>query len=118
MLTVSSQLIIMGQPLGPAFVTRSKVWIDGIHAGHLGREVVERIHTETRASVGSIETNYGGTWVLPPSDSRFLLSVEDSIDARADFWNFIASRFAMEFTYDSIYGGEGYRLRYRDIALD
>ncbi|MDT0347732.1 hypothetical protein [Streptomyces litchfieldiae] len=111
-------ILIRNSGLGPAFVARSKVWIDGIHAGHLGREAVDRIRAETRANMGSLETNYGGTWVLPPGDSRFLLSVEDSVDAREAFWSFILNRFAMEFTYDSIYGGEGYRLRYREITPD
>ncbi len=113
-----SGIIIRNSGLGPAFVTRSKVWIDGVHVGHLGREVVERNRSETRAGIGSLETNYGGTWVLPPGESRFLLSVEDSRDAREAFWGFIVNRLAMEFAYDSIYGGEGYLLRYREITPD
>ncbi|MFJ2954429.1 hypothetical protein [Streptomyces sp. NPDC087270] len=98
--------------LGPAFVTGSRVWLDAAHLGHWGRQTLQLLRAELTAPVRSVEMNHS-PWVLPAGGSHFLLYVEDYDDTRhADLWSMIKNRLTAEFTYESIYGGEAFRILY------
>lgn len=99
--------------LGPAFITQSKVWIDGVHVGHWGQEAMQVLRSDLGMRLTVVEMNRM-PWVLPAGASRFLLSVDKYDDAQHQrLWNLIRNRLAVEFIYDSVYGGENFRLPYR-----
>ncbi|MCX5166146.1 hypothetical protein OHA43_44580, partial [Streptomyces sp. NBC_00305] len=99
--------------LGPAFVTHSKVWLDGVHVGQWDWESMELLRSELRETVRVTEMNRR-PWILPAGSSRSLLSVDHYDDGQhGDMWDLIVNRLAVEFTYQSIYGGEDFRLSYR-----
>ncbi len=74
---------------------------------------MQRLRGELQTQPRVVEMNRQ-PWVFSADDSRFLLSVDDYDEARhSDLWNLIKNRLAAEFIYESVYGGENYRLRYR-----
>ncbi|MFJ3310633.1 hypothetical protein ACIPSA_48305 [Streptomyces sp. NPDC086549] len=90
--------------LGPAFVTRSNVWLDGVHLGNWGGAGLEAIRNAVRerpAAMGMTRR----PWAIPAGTSRFLLHVENYDSQRnGDLWHLIRHRLAVEITYESIYG--------------
>ncbi|MEU8976855.1 hypothetical protein AB0D11_48415 [Streptomyces monashensis] len=90
--------------LGPAFITRSNVWLDGVHLGSWGGQALETI----RSAVRDRPSGMGMTrrpWAIPAGTTRFILHVEN-YDAQRhdDLWHLVRHRLAVEITYESIYG--------------
>jgi hypothetical protein len=99
--------------LGPAFVTAARVWLDGVHLGHWGYEAMTALRAELQSRPRAVEMNRM-PWILPVATSRSLLYVESFDNVRqGDLWDLIENRLAVEFVYESVYGGEDFRVAYR-----
>ncbi|MFJ6943286.1 hypothetical protein ACISU4_01260 [Streptomyces wuyuanensis] len=99
--------------LGPAFITTSSVWLDGVHLGHWGYEAMASLRAELREPPRVVEMNRK-PWILPAGTSRSLLYVDSYDETRqGDLWDLITNRLALKIVYESVYGGEGFRVAYR-----
>ncbi|MGY5015138.1 hypothetical protein ACWCY6_45060 [Streptomyces sp. 900105755] len=100
---------IINAGLGPGIVTRAMVWLDG--------ELVGQWNLETyRAVVASLPVRpkmhslHEGSVILA-GQSIYLLRLEEFNDARHEwFWDLITQRFMIEVHYESVYGGEDFKV--------
>ncbi|MGV9351126.1 hypothetical protein ACWDSD_41710 [Streptomyces spiralis] len=99
--------------LGPAFVIASRVWLDGVHLGHWGYEAMNALRAELQQPLRAVEMNRR-PWILPAGASRSLLYVDCYDEAQhGGLMDLIRNRLAVEFVYESVYGGEAFRIAYR-----
>lgn len=99
--------------LGPAFITGSRVWLDGNYLGHWGRESVAAIRREIRVDLKAGEMNRQPQ-IVSAGGTRLLLGVNEYHDEQhADLWALIRNRLALEVTYQSLYGNKDFQVSYR-----
>jgi hypothetical protein len=97
--------------LGPAKITGSKLILDGVELGDLSKPTVDKLRgplsfpvaAATLESQSFIETGF----------EIFLFSVDPfDENQHREFGEWIESRLRIEIQYDSIYGGEKFRVTY------
>jgi hypothetical protein len=97
--------------LGPAKITASKLILDGVELGDLSRPTVDKLLGSLSFPVAT--TTLGSQTFLETGFEEFLLSVESYDEAQhREFYELIESRLRIEIQYDSIYGGEKFRVTY------
>jgi hypothetical protein len=100
------QLVNAG--LGPAVVTRTILTLDGELLGEFSKESVNVLRG--KLSVRPAAVTFRKT-ILATDYDQFLLSVE-SFDRteHAEFADLLRHRLGLEIHYESLYGGEGYKV--------
>ena len=94
--------------LGPAAITRTELWLDGVHVGGTDRDGTDRV----RANLPGPRpwaVSFGAGAFLATDYDQYLLSV-GSYDPRQHdaFVDLIRNRLRVRITYDSLYGGESF----------
>jgi hypothetical protein len=110
-------LILSNSGLGPAAVTASSLSLDGKPLGEFDEPTVNKVRE--RLSVRPSAVTLGGQTFLDTNYDRFLLSV-DSFDREQhqEFYELIRHHLRVEIQYDSIYGGERFRVVHRNVPKD
>jgi hypothetical protein len=97
--------------LGPAKITGSKLILDGVELGDLSKPTVDKLRGWLSFPVAA--TTLGSQSFLETGFDKFLLSVEPfDEDQHREFGGWIESRLRIEIQYESIYGGEKFRVTY------
>ncbi|TDB86432.1 hypothetical protein [Actinomadura sp. 7K534] len=100
---------LINNGLGPAVITGVIVKLDGEVLGGWSTDTFEEI-AKGLPDVPKVSTLRNGT-VYPPGAGEFLLHFEDFDEAAHSwFWSLISKRITFEIHYESIYGGEGYKV--------
>ncbi|KAF4406666.1 MULTISPECIES: hypothetical protein [Streptomyces] len=97
--------------LGPAVVTRTTVRLDGQDIGHWNRPVQHRVKDPLPVRPMSYSLRPGD--VVLAGQSVYLLHIDEEFDGtvHGDFWELITRRLEIEIRYESLYGGENFRVR-------
>ncbi|WP_049561801.1 hypothetical protein [Nonomuraea sp. SBT364] len=107
-----SGIVVANIGLGPAIVTRTRAWLDGHDLGAWSRGTSRqaRAGMTPRPRASAL---FDGTGI-PSGDSTFLVGVDayDPIEHGA-FRQLIEQRIEFEIQYESLYGGESYRVTTR-----
>jgi hypothetical protein len=94
--------------LGPAEVTRTEVWLDGVHLGECDKAGLDRVR-ENLPGERPHAVSFGAGAFLAGDYAEYLLSVPDyDPDRHADFAHLLRERLRVRITYDSLLGGEGF----------
>ena len=110
-------LILSNSGLGPADVTASKLWLDGVELGAFDERTVNKVRDSL--SVRPSAFTLGGQNFLKTDFDRFLLSVEPyDREQHQEFYELIRYRLQVEIWYDSLYGGEQFRAVHLPIPRD
>ena len=97
--------------LGPAKITGSKLILDDVELGDLSRSTVDKLRGSLSFPVAT--ATLGSQSFLETGFEKFLLSVEPfDEDHHREFGEWIESRLRIEIQYESIYGGEKFRVTY------
>jgi hypothetical protein len=99
---------LINHGLGPAFITRSSVRLDGVHLGEWNGDplAVLRQNLHVPHSFAAVARQ---PWVIPAGGRRYLLFADDYSDERhGELWHMVSHRLTLEFGYESVYGGEDY----------
>ena len=107
----TSGLGLTNSGLGPAKIIKSKLTIDGVEQGDLGKSTIDKLIDPLSFPVAT--RTFDGQPFLEVNYDQFLLSV-DSYDVfqHREFYELIGSRLRIEIQYDSIYGGEQFTAVY------
>ncbi|MGP2436846.1 hypothetical protein [Streptomyces sp. JW3] len=99
-------LKLVNAGLGPAVVTRSVVFLDGVPAGEWNREVKAVLFTPGRwPRTYSLRA---GSVVLAGQEVFLVRLDGPGPDRLQEFWSLIDRRLVIEVEYESLYGGEGF----------
>lgn len=92
---------------GPALVTRTEVYFDGVHLGQWNLTTFRQVFASAPQEP-VISAFFTGT-VIPSGHKTYLLLL-DPYDDTADawFWDVVAHRLRIEIRYESLYGGEDF----------
>ncbi|HEY6278376.1 MAG TPA: hypothetical protein VIX86_18825 [Streptosporangiaceae bacterium] len=102
-------LILGNYGLGPAAVTTSSLSFDGKLLGEFNESGVNEVRAVL--SVRPSAVTLGGHPFLDTGYKRFLLSVQPyDPDQHREFYELIRHRLRVEIQYDSIYGGERFKV--------
>jgi hypothetical protein len=94
--------------LGPAAITRTDLWLDGVHVGGTDRAGVDRVR-EGLAGPRPRAVSFGAGAFLATGYDELLLGVDDyDPDRHGEFADLIRRRLRVRITYDSLYGGESF----------
>jgi hypothetical protein len=94
--------------LGPAAVTRTELWLDGVHVGGTDQAGVDRLR-ETLAGERPGAVTFGdGTFLATDYDEYLLYLPEYDARRHADFATLVGERIRVRISYDSLYGGEAF----------
>ena len=102
-------LILSNRGLGPAEVTNSSLWFDGKPLGEFSESNVNKVRDVLSLRPSAV--TLGGHPFLDTDYKRFLLSVKSyDPDKHREFYELIRNRLRVEIQYDSIYGGERFKV--------
>jgi len=105
----TAELILSNSGLGPAAVTNSSLLFDGTPLGELSESNVNRVGAVLPLRPSAV--TLGGQPFLDTDYKRFLLSIESyDPDQHREFYELILRRVRVEIQYDSIYGGERFKV--------
>lgn len=94
--------------LGPAAITRTELWLDGVLVGGTDREGTERVR-ENLPGPRPWAVSFGAGAFLAADYDQYLLSVGDyDPGLHGAFVDLIRNRLRIRITYDSLYGGESF----------
>lgn len=94
--------------LGPAAITRTELWLDGVLVGGTDREGTERVR-ENLPGPRPWAVSFGAGAFLAADYDQYLLSVGDYDPSKhGAFVDLIRNRLRIRITYDSLYGGESF----------
>ncbi|GAB2863059.1 hypothetical protein GCM10027176_76140 [Actinoallomurus bryophytorum] len=104
-------LQIINAGLGPAIITESVVSLDGKIIGQWNLDTYHKVVAVAALPIEPyVYTAFSGTTILVGQTS-FLLHLDDYVDEEHDwFWKLISQRIDIEIHYESLYGGEDYRV--------
>jgi hypothetical protein len=101
-------LLLQNRGVGPAIVTESQATLDGKVLGAWDEAALRTLAGALPIEPWARPIRTGT--VIPPGFSEFVLYLPDFEPARDWwFWQLLQHRFRMILTYDSLYGGDGYR---------
>jgi hypothetical protein len=94
--------------LGPAAITRTELWLDGVLVGGTDRAGVDRVR-ENLPGPRPWAVNIGAGAYLATDYDQYLLSVGSyEPDRHEAFVDLVRHRLRIRITYDSLYGGESF----------
>lgn len=95
--------------LGPAMILDTDVTLDGIAIGKWDRNTFDLMLGSNKPPP-NFSALYDGA-VIPAGDDRFLIFIDNfKANSHAWFWELIAHRLSVEITYESVYGGENFKI--------
>lgn len=110
-------LILSNSGLGPAAVRTSSLSLDGKSLGEFDEPTVNKVrdHLPVRPSAVTL----GGQTFLDTNYDRFLLSVESfDREQHQEFYELIRHHLQVEIRYDSLYGGERFKVVHLNVPKD
>jgi hypothetical protein len=94
--------------LGPAAVTNTELWLDGVLLGEVDKAGLDRVREHLGGERPHAVSFRTGAFLATDYD-EYLLSVPDyDPDRHADFAHLLRDRMRIRITYDSLLGGEGF----------
>jgi hypothetical protein len=108
-----SGLLLINSGLGPARIIKSRLTYDGVQFGEFNESNVgefRRYLKEHDRSVRPHATTLGGQQVLGTDYRQFLLGIDPCDQSELDKFKQVINELKLEIWYESIYGGEGFKI--------
>jgi hypothetical protein len=100
-------LLAVNAGLGPALVTRTDVYLDGVHIGQWNLDAFRRIFAGAPQEP-QISALFTGSCLVSGHKTYLLLLEPFDETGDAWFWEMVSRRLRIEIHYESLYGGEGF----------
>ncbi|WUH90638.1 hypothetical protein OG900_11390 [Streptomyces sp. NBC_00433] len=99
-------ILIANYGLGPAIITQSRAFLDGVDLGPWAEEALETVRRAVQERPHGMALNHRGV-TIPAGNERFLLST-DAYDPRrhSDLWDLVWRRLTLKIDYESLYRTE------------
>ncbi|MFE5864193.1 hypothetical protein ACFQ77_27135 [Streptomyces virginiae] len=104
-----SGIRLINAGLGPAVIVSSSVSVDGVVVGSWDKACADRVRAGLPAHLNAV--TFGGDEVIATEYSEYLLSLPHyDVRTHASIEDLLSRRLAIAIDYESLYGGEGFRV--------